>query len=156
MSPRTLLHATSLTEAVTWAGLIIAMIAKYVLALPAGSVLVSIAGAAHGTVAVAYLFSVVTMAAFARWRNGMIVVAGVCSIIPFATLWFDAFERRTAPAAASGTPASPAHEVARGRVNRGVLRLTSGLPGWVGAHPLTLGAAAVALFVVVATQSLTR
>lgn len=173
MRPRTLLHATSLTEAVTWAALILAMIMKYVLVVPAGTIAVSVAGSAHGTVFLAYLFSVITVASAERWRNGTIVLGGVCAIIPFATLWFDVHSRRVAarlelasaaapPSAAAAIASASAPATASvsasggGRLNRTFLRLTAGLPGWVAVHPLTLAAAALALLVVVTTQSLTR
>lgn len=148
MTPSRLLRATSIVEACTWAFLLLAMLAKYVVAPELGDLLVPFAGAAHGTAFLAYLYFGLVLAANGRWPWRAVVLGGLASIPPFATLLFDRWaERRRLlgdwlPEGAPPWRPWPLTERMRGVVP------------WTLHHPITLSLAIVAAFLFILTPSL--
>lgn len=93
LSPRSLYHAVSIAEAVTWTLLILGMIMKYV--LDAGNIGVRIGGSLHGLVFLTYMATAVVVGWNQRWGVGQIFVAVATAIVPYATIPFDrSLERR--------------------------------------------------------------
>lgn len=158
MTPRRVLRITSIIEACTWAFLLVAMLFKYVINPDAGSVLVPFAGAAHGTAFLAYLFFGLVVGASARWSFGLMLVGGLASVPPFATLLFDWWVERSGRLP-SGWMHRDADAPARGlRADyRGAGmfgKRLDGLVTWTLAHPVTLALIAVAAFVFILAPSL--
>lgn len=85
MSPRALFRTFATAEAVTWAGLIAALILR---ALDVANA-VPIAGGIHGFVFLSYCVVTVFTWVNQRWRAGTGVLGLVLSIIPFATVPFE-------------------------------------------------------------------
>lgn len=83
---RTAFHVVAIAEAVSWAGLLMGMLFKYVLS--DNEVGVKVFGPIHGAVFVAYVL--VTLVAFRplRWRTSTLVLALVASVPPLCTLLF--------------------------------------------------------------------
>ncbi|MDQ0893747.1 DUF3817 domain-containing protein [Agromyces ramosus] len=86
MSPKRLFRALALAEAVTWTILIVAMILKYA-AVVESAVLVG--GSIHGFVFLAYAFAAVLVGVNQRWGVGLMVLAVVTAIVPYATIPFE-------------------------------------------------------------------
>ncbi|MFB9680775.1 DUF3817 domain-containing protein [Streptosporangium vulgare] len=82
-----LFRYVAIAEACSWAGLLVGMYVKYVVA--AGDLGVKIFGPVHGALFVLYLAAVLYAARQARWSLGTVVVGLVCSVPPLATLWFE-------------------------------------------------------------------
>ena len=148
MTPTRLLRTTSIVEAITWALLLLAMLAKYVVAPALGDLLVPFAGAAHGTAFLAYLYFGLVLAANGRWPWRVVVLGGLASVPPFATLWFDRWAERRGYLTGwlpEGAPAwTPWRFTERMR----------GVVPWTLRHPVTLGLAIVAAFLFILTPSL--
>lgn len=87
LSPRQLFRATALAEAVTWALLLTGMFLKYVTRTT--EVGVQVGGMLHGVVFLAYVLSAIALAVDARWSPGRTVLALVCAVPPFLTVWFE-------------------------------------------------------------------
>lgn len=87
MTPRTLFRSVAVAEAVTWALLLAGMYLKYI----AGTtdVLVSIGGAVHGFVFLAYLVSTSFVWVNQRWSAGTGLLGLLAGVVPFATVLFD-------------------------------------------------------------------
>lgn len=93
MTPRTLFRSVAVAEAITWALLLTGMYLKYV--AETTEVLVSIGGALHGFVFLAYLVSTTFVWVNQRWNVGTGILGLVAGVIPFATILFDwQLERR--------------------------------------------------------------
>ncbi len=158
MTPRRVLRTTSIIEACTWAFLLVAMLFKYVINPDVGGLLVPFAGAAHGTAFLAYLFFGLVVGANARWSFGLMLVGGLASVPPFATLLFDWWVERS-----GRLPADWVSEDAdaRGRGLRADYRgagmfaaRLDGLVAWTRSHPVTLALIAIAAFVFILAPSL--
>ena len=150
MSPARLLRIVSIVEACTWALLLTAMLLKYVVAPGIGDVAVPVAGAAHGTAFLAYLFVGLVVATHGRWPARPVILGGLASVPPFATLLFDGWaERRGLVRASWDAVAEPG-----GRAPFPLIARFGRLVEWTRAHPITLGAIAVAAFCVILTPSL--
>lgn len=92
-SPRTLYRALSIAEAATWTLLIAGMLLKYV--AQAGDLGVQVGGFLHGLVFLAYAMTAVLVGVNQRWSVGLIAVALVTAVVPYATIPFDRWlERR--------------------------------------------------------------
>lgn len=91
MSPRRFYRILATAEAVTWTGLIAAMVAKYGFGLDA---FVFPAGLAHGFVFVSYAATAVIVGLNQRWRTGLIAVGVLTAVIPYATVPFDLWLER--------------------------------------------------------------
>ena len=86
MSPKRLFRTLAFAEAVTWTILILAMILKYGAGLDAA---VLVGGSIHGFVFLAYAFAAVLVGVNQRWRLGLIAVAVLTAIVPYATVPFE-------------------------------------------------------------------
>ncbi len=83
MSPKRLFRSLAVAEAVTWTILIVAMILKYGAGLDAA---VLVGGSIHGLVFLAYAFAAVLVGVNQRWRLGIIAVAVLAAVVPYATV----------------------------------------------------------------------
>ncbi|RXZ68778.1 DUF3817 domain-containing protein [Agromyces albus] len=86
MSPKRLYRILAIAEAVTWTILIVAMILKYAAGFDAA---VLVGGSIHGFVFLAYAFSAVLVGVNQRWSVGLVAVAVVTAVVPYATVPFD-------------------------------------------------------------------
>ena len=86
MSPKRLFRALALAEAVTWTILIVAMILKYAAGVEWA---VLVGGSIHGFVFLAYAFQAVLVGVNQRWGIGLIALAVVTAIVPYATIPFE-------------------------------------------------------------------
>lgn len=87
MSPRSLFRSVAVAEAITWALLLIGMFLKYV--SETTDVLVSIGGALHGFVFLAYLVSTGFVWVNQLWSTGTGLLGLAAGVVPFATVLFD-------------------------------------------------------------------
>jgi integral membrane protein len=93
MTPRILFRSVAVAEAITWALLLIGMYLKYV--TETTEVLVSIGGALHGFVFLAYLVSTAFVWVNQRWSAATGALGLLAGVSPFATVLFDwQLERR--------------------------------------------------------------
>lgn len=76
----------ALGEAMSWAGLLIAMVFKHGMGMPLG---VTIMGSVHGALFVTYGLTCLVVFSPFRWRFGVLVLAGLASVPPLATVWFE-------------------------------------------------------------------
>ncbi len=81
----------AIAEAVTWAGLLVAMVAKYWLGQPLG---VTVVGWLHGLVFTAYVVACLVVFSPLRWRFGVLVLALFASIPPLASVVFERWAER--------------------------------------------------------------
>jgi integral membrane protein len=86
VSPKRLYRTFAFAEAVTWTILIAAMILKYGAGLDAA---VLVGGSIHGFVFLAYAFQAVLVGVNQRWGLGLMSVAVVTAIVPYATVPFE-------------------------------------------------------------------
>lgn len=149
MTPSRLLRTTSIIEACTWALLLIAMLAKYVVAPDLGDLLVPFAGAAHGTAFIAYLYFGLVLSANGRWPWHVVVLGGLSSGPPFTTLLFDWWVERRGYLAGGWLP----EDAPAWRPWRFVERMRGVVP-WTLAHPVTIALSTVAAFLFILTPSL--
>ncbi|HEY8588010.1 MAG TPA: DUF3817 domain-containing protein [Naasia sp.] len=91
MPPRRLFRSLALLEAVTWTLLLAGLLQKY--AFDAGDWGVSVGGALHGFVFLAYAATAVLTAWNQRWNLATTAVAVVSAVVPYATIpverWLD-------------------------------------------------------------------
>ncbi|MFP7761537.1 DUF3817 domain-containing protein [Marisediminicola sp. LYQ134] len=93
MSPRLFYRTLSIAEAVTWTMLLTGMFLKYVVDVT--DVGVTIGGAAHGFVFLAYCMTVVVVGLNQRWSVGLMIGGFASAVVPYATIPFDRWlERR--------------------------------------------------------------
>ena len=93
MTPRALFRSVAVAEAITWALLLAGMYLKYVSGTT--DALVSIGGALHGFVFLAYLVSTAFVWVNQRWSAGRGILGLLAGVVPFATVLFDwQLERR--------------------------------------------------------------
>ncbi len=85
-----LFRAVAVTEALSWAGLLVGMYVKYL--TDAGELGVKIFGPLHGGVFVAYVLLTLVVARTQRWSLWVTFVGLASAVPPFTTL---AFERWT-------------------------------------------------------------
>lgn len=81
----------AVAEALSWAGLLVAMAFKYGLDMPLG---VTVAGWIHGAVFTAYLVTTLVVFSPLRWSFGVLVLAGLASVPPLASVWFERWATR--------------------------------------------------------------
>lgn len=134
------------------------MLFKYVINPDVGNLLVPFAGAAHGTAFLAYLFFGLVVGASARWSFGLMLVGGLASVPPFATLLFDWWAERSGrlPAGWVGEDANarPSGLRADYRGEGMFGAKLDGLVTWTRSHPVTLTLIAVAAFVFILAPAL--
>ena len=83
----------AMAEAVSWAGLLIGMLFKYVLA--DNEIGVKVFGPIHGFVFLVYLLTALLASAAQKWERRTTVLALLASIPPFGTVVFDRWAVRT-------------------------------------------------------------
>lgn len=76
----------AIAEAISWAGLLIAMVLKYGFDMPFA---VTVMGSVHGALFTAYVLACLIVFSPLRWSFGVLVLAGVASVPPLATIWFE-------------------------------------------------------------------
>lgn len=86
MSPRLLFRSFATAEAVTWAGLILALVLR---ATGVTDAAVPVAGGIHGFVFLSYCVVTVFVWVNQRWGAGTGVLGLALSIVPFATVPFE-------------------------------------------------------------------
>lgn len=95
MSPLRLFRTVAVAEALTWALLLFGMYLKYVAETTDRAV--SVFGALHGVVFIAYCLTAVVVAIDQRWTAGRTALALLAAVPPFFTVLFDVLaERREA------------------------------------------------------------
>lgn len=84
-------------EALSWAGLLLGMLFKYLIASQheLGLTLVAIFGRVHGALVVIYFLLALRTAARLRWRFSTSLLAVAATVPPFATVAFDWWAHRT-------------------------------------------------------------
>ena len=92
VSPRLFYRTLAIAEAITWTGLITAMVLKYGFDSPG---LLPIAGGLHGLIFLTYAFTAVLVGVNQRWSIPLIVLAVGTAIVPYATVPFDIWADRT-------------------------------------------------------------
>ena len=91
MSP-SLFRRVAVAEAITWAGLLLGMVLKYV--TETTELGVRVFGMAHGVVFIAYVLVTLAVAVDQQWSRGRTLLGLVCAIPPFFTLWFERYAVR--------------------------------------------------------------
>lgn len=92
-TPATRFRAVAIAEAVTWAGLLVGMVVKYLVI--ENEVGVKVFGPVHGAVFVAYVLVTLLVARPLRWTPGVTLLALVASVPPFGSIVFERWARRT-------------------------------------------------------------
>lgn len=91
MSPNTLFRIFATGEAITWAGLITALILR---ATGVTDAAVPVAGGVHGFMFLAYCVVTVFVWVNQRWRAGTGLLGLFLAVVPFATIPFEVFLAR--------------------------------------------------------------
>ena len=91
MSP-SLFRRVAVAEAITWAGLLLGMVLKYV--TETTELGVQVFGMVHGVVFIAYVLVTLAVAVDQQWSRGRTLLGLVCAIPPFFTLWFERYAVR--------------------------------------------------------------
>ena len=86
MTPRALFRTFATAEAITWAGLITALILR---AAGVTDAAVPIAGGVHGFIFLSYCVVTVFVWVNHRWRAGTGILGLVLAVVPFATVPFE-------------------------------------------------------------------
>ena len=143
MSPLRLFRTAAVAEAVTWGLLLVGMFLKYVTETTDAAV--SVFGAVHGVVFIAYCLVAILVGVDQRWSAGRVVLALLAAIPPFFPVLFDVLaERRGAFAQWRLTAHHPQEGLDR-PIDRPV--------GWLLRHPgqgALVGVGAVAVLTVLA------
>ncbi|WP_029088444.1 DUF3817 domain-containing protein [Brevibacterium album] len=87
MTPKTFFSIFAVGEAITWALLLAGMFLKYVTRTT--EALVSIGGALHGFMFLAFVVATVYVGVSQKWRAGRVLMGLVSAVIPFATVPFE-------------------------------------------------------------------
>lgn len=90
---RKFFRVIAVVEAITWAGLLVGMLFKYVVADDERGV--QVFGPLHGAAFVLYVVSVLLVSRALGWRPLLTLVALACSIPPFASLVLELWAERT-------------------------------------------------------------
>jgi integral membrane protein len=86
VSPKRLFRTLAFAEAVTWTILITALILRYAAGFDAA---VLVGGSIHGFVFLAYAFQAVLVGVNQRWSLGLISLAVLTAVVPYATIPFE-------------------------------------------------------------------
>lgn len=89
----TVFRAVAIAEAVSWTGLLIGMLFKYVLS--DNEIGVKIFGPIHGTIFIAYVITVAVVRKPLRWSIPVTLLALAASIPPLFTWFFELWAQRT-------------------------------------------------------------
>ncbi|SDZ45149.1 integral membrane protein [Micromonospora pattaloongensis] len=87
-----LFAAAAIAEAISWLALLTGMVVKY--GPPQNEIGVKIFGPIHGGLFIAYVLLVLAVARLGRWRWWITLVALICAVPPFATVFFERWARR--------------------------------------------------------------
>lgn len=90
-TPATRFRAVAVAEAITWAGLLVGMVFKYLVVM--NEVGVKVFGPIHGAVFVLYVVVSLLTARSLRWSPGVTAWALVASIPPFGSIVFERWAR---------------------------------------------------------------
>ncbi|AXB43738.1 DUF3817 domain-containing protein [Amycolatopsis albispora] len=101
-SPAGRFRLLALAEAVSWAGLLIGMLFKYVVV--GNEIGVKIFGPIHGVIFVGYVIVALLVRESLRWDARTTVLALVASIPPFGTVLFERWDARTGRLERSAEP----------------------------------------------------
>ncbi len=131
MSP-SLLRRVAIAEAITWAGLLLGMVLKYV--TETTELGVRVFGMAHGVVFIAYVLVTLAVAVDQQWSRGRTLLGLVCAIPPFFTLWFERYAVRHGLLAdrwrlSAARPTGPTEHVVAWLVRHPVRGAAAGLLG---------------------------
>lgn len=92
MTPKLLFRIVAIAEAITWTLLITALVVRATTGWALGT---TIAGGIHGFVFLAYAGIALLVGIDRRWNAGLVVLAVVSAIVPYATIPVDvAYDRR--------------------------------------------------------------
>ncbi|WP_020385471.1 DUF3817 domain-containing protein [Kribbella catacumbae] len=89
----TVFRAVAIAEAISWTGLLIGMLFKYVLS--DNEIGVKIFGPVHGTIFIAYVITVAAVRKPLRWSIPVTLLALAASIPPLFTWFFELWAQRT-------------------------------------------------------------
>lgn len=90
---RLIFRTAAITEAVSWVGMLIAMLIKYPLqGSPLG---VTIWGWVHGIAWLVFIVACILAAVRFRWAWWVVLIGLVTSVLPFLTVVFDVWMERT-------------------------------------------------------------
>lgn len=90
---RNVFRVVAISEAITWMGLLVGMMFKYVLADDERGV--QLFGPLHGLMFIAYVVAVLAVRRIFSWSPAVTLVALACSVPPFASLFFEVWADRT-------------------------------------------------------------
>jgi len=107
---RRAVQIVAVLEAISWAGLLIGMLFKYVVADDERGV--QLFGPIHGAAFIAYVVTMLAVRRTLAWTAPVTLAALVCSVPPFASLAFEVWADRTGrlarPARQAGDRTAPA------------------------------------------------
>lgn len=89
----TVFRIVAIAEAVSWAGLLIAMLFKY--ALTENAVGVEVVGPIHGMIFLGYIVATIVVASHCRWNLKTTLIGVFAAIPPFATVIFEVWAQRS-------------------------------------------------------------
>jgi len=92
LDPRNLFRAAALAEALSWTGLLVGMYFKRV--TETTDMGVTIFGPIHGVIVLAYLVAVLYARRSFGWDPRIVLLAGLASVPPFATVVFEVWADR--------------------------------------------------------------
>lgn len=93
-------RVAAVAEALSWAGLLIGMVFKYLVV--ENEIGVEIFGPIHGVIFIVYVATVLVAARAQRWAPSTWILGLVSSIPPFMTIWFE--RRVSSPATPNPAP----------------------------------------------------
>lgn len=93
LAARRVFLTVAVVEAVTWVGLLVGMLFKYVIATTEAGV--HLFGPLHGSAFIAYLVAVALVRRPLGWSLPVTFAALVCSVPPFASVAFEQWADRT-------------------------------------------------------------
>lgn len=86
-------RAVAIAEAVSWGGLLLAMLFKY--ALAENEVGVQIVGPIHGAIFLMYLVATLAVGVRCRWNASLILLGLFAAVPPFVTVVFEKWAERS-------------------------------------------------------------
>lgn len=89
----TAFRITAIAEAISWVGLLIAMLFKYVVVKTSTGV--EIMGPIHGVIFLAYLVSTIVVASQLEWKFKVTALGLLSAIPPFVTVVFEVWAKRS-------------------------------------------------------------
>jgi len=126
LSPRQLFQLLAVAEAISWTLLIIGMLLKY--AVQTTDVGVSIGGAVHGFVFLAFVAAALVIALNQRWSTRVIGLVLVSAVLPYATIPAERRLERDGLLSGGWRTAPTDDPRDTNRLNRGLI--------WVLNHPI--------------------